>query len=147
MLLSGMNEISQLTENVALAAASQAGSMSEEEFLVVNKAAEAFSATYKIPCTGCNYCMPCPVKINIPDSFMAYNASYSMGRFTGIQLYATTSGGFEKAFALTDCTKCGKCTKQCPQEIDIVARLKDVRKRMESWWYRAGMAIARRVMK
>jgi len=147
LVLSGMNEIAQLTENAALTDKSQAGGMSENDMAVIKQVAEIFSASYKIPCTGCNYCLPCPAKINIPDSFLAYNASYSVSRFTGIQLYATTSGGFNKAFSVYDCTKCGKCEKACPQEIAITQRLKDVGKRMEPWWYRAAMSAARRVMK
>ena len=147
LVLSGMNRTEQLTENATLAENTPAGSMTEEDLAVICKAAEVFSATYKIPCTGCNYCLPCPVNINIPDCFMAYNASYAISRFTGIAQYATTSGGLKKDFSVHDCTKCGKCVKVCPQEIIIPERLKDVQKRMEPWWYRAGMSIARRMMK
>ena len=147
MVLSGMGEISQLTENKMLAETCNVGGMSDAELDIVDKVAEAFSQSYKIPCTGCNYCLPCPVKINIPDSFLAYNASYAISRFTGIQNYATTSGGFTKSFSVRDCVKCGKCEKLCPQEIAIMDRLKDVGKRMEPWWYRMALGIARRVMK
>ena len=147
LVLSGMNETGQINENANLAAKAQVGGMSADEMEVINKVAEVFSASYKIPCTGCNYCLPCPVKINIPDCFMAYNASYSISRITGITQYATTSGGFTKSFSVHDCTKCGKCEKACPQEIPIMERLKDVQKRMEPWWFRAGMSIARRFMK
>ncbi|MCL2284873.1 MAG: aldo/keto reductase [Firmicutes bacterium] len=147
LVLSGMNRIEQLTENAALAASSLPDSMAEDELAVIEKAAEIFSATYKIPCTGCNYCLPCPVNINIPDCFMAYNSSYAINRYTGIAQYAITSGGMKKDFSVRDCTKCGKCEKACPQEIAITERLKDVQKRMEPWWYRAAMGIARRVMK
>jgi len=147
LVLSGMNDIAQLKENATLADTSQANGMPEKDMAVINQVADIFSASYKIPCTGCNYCLPCPAKINIPDSFMAYNASYSVSRFTGIQLYATTSGGFSKSFSIYDCKKCGQCEKHCPQEIAIMERLIDVGKRMEPWWYRAAMRIARRVMK
>jgi len=147
LVLSGMSSVEQIKENTTLATNSQAGSMCEEDMDVIKKVADVFSASYKIPCTGCNYCLPCPVKINIPDSFMAYNASYSISRFTGIQQYATTSGGFSKSFSVHDCIKCGKCEKACPQEIPIMERLKDVQKRMEPWWYRTVISIARRVMK
>ena len=147
LVLSGMNTIAQIKENAALADSSQIGGMTDDELMVVAQAAEAFSATYKIPCTGCNYCLPCPAKINIPDSFMAYNASYAISRFSGIQLYATTTGGFVRAFSVHDCTKCGKCEKMCPQEIAIVDRMKDVGKRMEPWWFRMGMGVLRRVMR
>jgi len=147
LVLSGMNESAQLIANAAVANNMQAGGMTGEEEIAINQAAEIFSASYKIPCTGCNYCLPCPAKINIPDSFMAYNASYAISRFTGIQQYATTSGGLSRDFSLSDCTRCGKCEKACPQEIAIVKRLSEVRKRMEPWWFRAAMSIVRRVMK
>jgi len=147
LILSGMNDIGQLIENAALADKSQVGGMLANDIAVIEKVTEIFSATYKIPCTGCNYCLPCPVNINIPDSFMAYNASYSISRFTGIQQYATTSGGLTKDFSVHDCTKCGKCEKACPQQIAITERLKDVQKRMEPWWFRAAMSIARKVMR
>ena len=144
LVLSGMNKPEQLQENTAIAASAQVGGMSDEELAVVEQAAAVFSATYKIPCTGCNYCLPCPVKINIPDSFMAYNASYAVSRFTGMQLYATTKGGFNKGFSVHDCTTCGKCEKLCPQEIDITKKLKDVGKRMEPWWFKPAMLIIRK---
>ncbi|MCL1995078.1 MAG: aldo/keto reductase [Defluviitaleaceae bacterium] len=147
LVLSGMNELDQISENVALAEESQVGSMTEEELAIIAQVAEIFSDSYKIPCTGCNYCLPCPVNINIPDSFMAYNTSYAISRFAGIQQYATTAGGFSPAFSVADCTKCQKCEKQCPQNIAIIDRLKDVRKRMEPFWYRLAIKIARRVMR
>ena len=146
MLLSGMNEAAQVSENIELAGQSQIGNMSEEELDVISQASEIFSAAYKIPCTACNYCLPCPKNINIPDSFAAYNASYSISRFTGIQQYATTTGGFSPSFSVSDCIKCGKCEERCPQNIAIIKRLSDVRKRMEPFWYRAAMAIARKVL-
>ena len=147
LVLSGMNEISQITENAALAEKSHAGSMSEAELSVVREVAEAFSATYKIPCTGCNYCLPCPVKINIPDIFMAYNSSYAISRFTGMHQYVTTSGIFSPAFSVADCVKCGKCESACPQGIKIADRLIDVRKRIETWWFKVAMAVVRRFMR
>ena len=143
LVLSGMNDIEQLKENAALAAKSQVGGMSEYELSVIEKVKEIFSSSYKIPCTGCNYCLPCPVNINIPDCFMAYNSSYAISRFAGMQQYATTSGGLHSTFSIAVCVKCGKCEKLCPQEIAIMERLADVYKRMEPWWYRVGVKIVR----
>jgi len=147
LLLSGMSEPGQVSENIMLAETSQIGGMTADELALIDQVGEIFSASYKIPCTGCNYCLPCPEQINIPDSFMAYNASYAISRFTGIQQYATTIGGFNPTFSIGKCTKCGKCERQCPQEIAIIERLDDVRKRMEPFWFRAGMAMARRIMR
>jgi len=147
MVLSGMSDIAALKENVGIAETAYPGCMTDDELEVIKKATDIFSAAYKIPCTGCNYCLPCPQKIDIPNAFTAYNTSHAMGRMTGIMLYATTTGGFERAFSVHDCTNCGKCEKLCPQDIKIAARLKDVSKRMEPWWWRLGMNIVRRVMK
>jgi predicted aldo/keto reductase-like oxidoreductase len=142
-----MNHVDQVKENSNLASSSQVGNMTLGELSIVDQVAGIFSASYKIPCTGCNYCLPCPKHINIPDSFMSYNTSYTISRFAGIQQYATTSGGFKSAFSLLDCIECGKCEKNCPQNIKIVQQLKVVRKRMEPFWYRWVMATVRKFMK
>ena len=146
LLLSGMSEPAQVAENTALAAQSKAGGMTAEELAVIAQVADVFSASYKIPCTGCNYCLPCPKNINIPDSFMAYNASYSIGRVAGLKQYATTTGGFTPSFSAANCIQCGKCEARCPQHIAIAARLSDVRKRLEPFWYRVALAMVRKVM-
>lgn len=147
VVLSGMSDMAQLEENIALASLSEPGGMADDELAVIEKVADLFQASYKIPCTGCNYCLPCPKGINIPDSFLAYNASYAISRFAGITQYATTSGGFNPTFSVRDCTKCGHCEKHCPQDIAIIDRLADVGKRMEPLWYRAVLAVVRKVMR
>jgi len=144
MVLSGMNKSEQIHENATLSETSQ---MTDAELKTVAHVANIFAKEYKIPCTGCNYCLPlCPKKINIPDSFMAYNASYSIGRMTGFHQYATTTGGLSKTFSVHDCTGCAACEKICPQGIEIVRQIGLVKKRMEPWWYRAAMSLARKVM-
>ena len=146
LVLSGMNHIDQVLENTTLAGQSPVGNMTSQELGLIDKVAEVFSASYKIPCTGCNYCLPCPKHINIPDSFMSYNTSYSISRFAGITQYATTSGGLRSSFSLYDCTQCGKCEQNCPQHIKIVDSIKVVRKRMEPLWYRWLIFLLRKFM-
>ena len=145
MVLSGMNSIEQIQENTALATAAKP--LTPQEQQAIATVAEIFTASYKIPCTGCNYCLPCPKKINIPDTFMAYNTSYAIGRVAGLTQYATTCGALSRGFSVTDCTRCGKCEKACPQEIAIMDRLVDVKKRIEPWWFRAIVGVARQFMK
>jgi predicted aldo/keto reductase-like oxidoreductase len=144
MLLSGMNEPEQLSENLALAETALPGSMTEGEEDVVKKVVAVFNASYKIPCTGCNYCMPCPQNIDIPGCFAAYNASYAISRGTGIQQYLVNAKSFTRNPAgASSCIKCGKCEKHCPQNIPIRNSLDEVKKRMEPFWYKPAMAIAR----
>ena len=147
LVLSGMNDASQINENISLAE-TLAGSMNSKELEVIEQVVEIFSESYKIPCTGCNYCLPCPANINIPACFTAYNATYAIGYVAGMTQYATGTSVFtDKPVSVLHCTKCKKCEKACPQDIKIVERLTDVRKRMEPFWYRWIMAVARRVLR
>ena len=132
MLLSGMNEFSQLEENLALVETALPGSMTKAELKTIEDIKLVFNKSYRIPCTGCNYCMPCPKKINIPACFAAYNASFAVSRSVGIQQYVMSAGGMSDFphFA-SDCIECGKCENHCPQHIEIRKQLKTVRRRLQ----------------
>lgn len=138
VVLSGMNDDAQITENLAVARESVPGMLSPHEEAAIASVVDTFHEAFKIPCTGCNYCMPCPQNVNIPACFSAYNMSYTVGMFSAIQLYATSTGGFsaQKDYSPGNCVKCGKCEKHCPQHIQITKRLEDVAQRMEPFWYR-----------
>ena len=105
---------------------------------------EIFRESYKVPCTGCGYCLPCPQNINIPGCFAAYNASYSMGRIVGLTQYITgTAANRDAGRTAGNCAACGACEKHCPQNIEIRKSLKDVAKRMEPFYFNAVMSIMR----
>jgi uncharacterized protein len=67
-------------------------------------------------CTGCNYCMPCPAGINIPNIL---NLVYE-DRILGFTESASKryNGDAEK------CTECGQCEPKCTQQIKIIEELK-----------------------
>lgn len=91
-----------------------------------------FEKSNRVPCTGCGYCMPCPKGINIPGCFAAYNASYAHSWFTGLSQYFTASAvRTSEPKLVSNCVKCGKCARHCPQHIDIPGRLDDVRRRFQ----------------
>ena len=148
MLLSGMNEMAQLEENLQLADKAQVGMMSTEEVATIESVIKIVSESYKVPCTECNYCMPCPKGINIPGAFAAYNASYAMGRVTGLSQHVLGIGGMgnDDTHFVSDCIACKKCEKHCPQNIEISKELKQVGKRLESFWLRPLLAIARKCL-
>jgi hypothetical protein len=78
--------------------------------------------------------MPCPVGVNIPGSFSAYNAVYSIGYIEGMKQYTTSTGFTQvKSGSPNLCNKCGKCEPLCPQSIPIMKDLVTVSKRMEPW--------------
>jgi predicted aldo/keto reductase-like oxidoreductase len=147
VVLSGMNEETQLNENILTAEQALPGMLTETEHETFRKVLKVFNDSYKIHCTGCNYCMPCPQNVNIPACFSSYNTSFSLGRFAGIQQYMTSTGATsEQRSGAGLCVQCGKCEKHCPQKLPIRDNLKEVYKRMEPLWFRWGLGIARTVL-
>lgn len=131
MLLSGMASPAMVEENAAVAEGALPGSMTPAELDAIARVLAVFERSNRVPCTGCNYCMPCPKGVNIPGCFAAYNASYAHGWFTGISQYMTASAirtGSPKLASA--CVSCGACARKCPQHIDIPARLVDARRRL-----------------
>ena len=137
VVLSGMNSMAQLEDNLKTAANASPGMLSEQEAAVYAPVTAALREAYRVPCTGCNYCMPCPQGVNIPGCFAAYNASCAMGFITGISQYITSTGANhpEKQYLASNCTECGTCGQKCPQHIAIPTALKQVKKRMEPFWF------------
>ncbi|MCL1987216.1 MAG: aldo/keto reductase [Firmicutes bacterium] len=147
LVLSGMNQVAQITENTTLATQTEINSMTAAELVVIDQVIQVFAESYKIPCTGCNYCLPCPANINIPGAFAGYNSSFAIGRMAGMGQYAQSmSATSANPSSVTKCVRCGKCEKHCPQNIKIMDSLIDVKNRMEPPVYRFGLAIFRKIV-
>jgi predicted aldo/keto reductase-like oxidoreductase len=132
VVLSGMNDPDQVTENCALTDTCAAGSLTEGELAIYQQVKEVFNRSNKIPCTGCGYCMPCPSEVNIPGCFTAYNTSYAIGWGMGLKQYMMGTGIVSsKNYSPAKCTTCGKCETRCPQHIPIIKNLQLVKKRFE----------------
>ena len=74
-----------------------------------------------IPCTGCWYCMDCPVGVQIPDNFSRYNV-YTVTKDE--QAYRGSYAQLDPKARASACVGCGRCASRCPQQIDIPAKLK-----------------------
>ena len=145
VVLSGMKSEKIMKSN--LQSMTRFTPLTEEELAVYDEVAKELKKAYKVNCTGCDYCLPCPVGINIPACFAAYNNSFSQNYFTGIMLYATsTSVASTKPNNPRTCTDCGICEPKCPQNLEIRKDLKAVSKRLEPLPIRASFAVARKVM-
>jgi predicted aldo/keto reductase-like oxidoreductase len=132
LLLSGMNAMEQLEENLRLANAATAGMHGDKEKAAYANVLLSIKRSFKIPCTGCNYCMPCPLGVNIPGSFSSYNTIYTIGFVTGMRQFITSTGFMsEKGSAPSKCRKCGKCESHCPQHIPIMKELARVKRKLE----------------
>ncbi len=120
LLLSGMNEASQLEENLRVADAVRPGTLSPDQLAVFEAAKAALRSRTKADCTACRYCQPCPEGVPIPDILAAYNKGAIWDSndpwLTG---YSKLKGKGEA------CSACGQCEDICPQGLPIRALLKD----------------------
>ena len=143
VVLSGMNSLEMVAENVATAESAQAGELNDRDFALLEQVKGMIRAGEKVGCTGCRYCMPCPKGVDIPGIFRCYNAMYTEGKPDGRRQFMQTVGlTREPAFA-TQCAGCGKCEKHCPQGIPIREKLKEADKALRPLPYRAAINIAR----
>ncbi|MBQ3089682.1 MAG: aldo/keto reductase [Oscillospiraceae bacterium] len=147
VVLSGMNTLDMVEENCRIADQAMPGQLSEEDFQMYEDVKAAINEKIKVGCTGCGYCMPCPMGVDIPGSFRCYNARYTEGFYTGMKEYfmCTTLRG--KLSSASQCIKCGKCESHCPQSIPIRRELENVVRVMENPVYHAAKGIAKLVGK
>jgi predicted aldo/keto reductase-like oxidoreductase len=73
VVLSGMSDMTQVEENLRAADHSLTGSFTSADQALIAEIREKYSARIAIPCTKCNYCMPCPNGLNIPANFEFFN--------------------------------------------------------------------------
>ncbi len=130
-VLSGMNSLEMVRENVKNAADAKAGAFGEKEEALIRKVVEAINEKMKVGCTGCGYCMPCPKKVDIPGTFSAYNKRYTDNRFTSLKEYLMCTALRKDSTSAANCVECGLCEKHCPQGIKIRQELKNARKDLE----------------
>jgi uncharacterized protein len=127
-LLSGMNQIKQIKENIKISDSALPGSMTREELQVIEKATKIYKKLMKIGCTGCMYCLPCPVGVAIPSCFEYYNGYHLYNDEKYKTWYKNFLGDKAKASL---CVNCGQCVSKCPQSLSIPDLLKKVAKEME----------------
>ena len=141
-VLSGMNSLEMVKENVKTASQTQVGEFTEADEKLLEDVVRAINAKVKVGCTGCRYCMPCPKNVDIPGTFAAYNRRYTDGRRAAIIEYVMCTALRKDSSAASNCIECGKCETHCPQHIDIRKELKNARKELEGPLYK----IARKVV-
>ena len=135
-ILSGMNSMEMLHDNIQTASDARVGEMTDEDQQMLKKVADAINAKLKVPCTGCGYCMPCPKNVDIPGTFAAYNRCYSEGKISGFREYMMCTLVRKNHTSASKCIGCGKCEKHCPQGIQIRKELENARKELEGPVYR-----------
>ena len=135
-VLSGMNSLEMVKENVKTASQTQVGEFTEADEKLLGDVVRAINAKVKVGCTGCRYCMPCPKNVDIPGTFAAYNRRYTDGRRAAIIEYVMCTALRKDSSAASNCIECGKCETHCPQHIEIRKELKNARKELEGPLYK-----------
>ena len=132
--LSGMNQMDHLEENIKTFSPLQP--CTEQENQLLASIADQMSGFPTIPCTACEYCMPCPYGVNIPANFTYYNEAVNnhilpLPDPTAAD-YQERQQQFADGFrqALPDeatwakkCQDCEECLSKCPQQIRIPNQL------------------------
>ncbi len=147
VVLSGMNSMEMVQENMDTASRAQIGELTDRDETMLAQVVQAIMADMKVGCTGCGYCMPCPKGVDIPGTFSAYNHRYTDSWFIAIKEYFMCTTLRKNSAAASNCIECGKCEKHCPQAIPIRQELKNARKVLEGPIYRIGRKIARLFVK
>lgn len=119
LVLSGMNTKEQVDENLASADRSGAGTLNEDDCRVIEAARTEFTKRTVIPCTGCNYCMPCPSGVNIPWNIDQYNQGVVYGFPESPRFVYNTFIKPENRAQI--CSECKICEEKCPQKIQVSA--------------------------
>ncbi|OOM78931.1 aldo/keto reductase [Clostridium sp. BL-8] len=130
VVLSGMNVMDNVTENLRVAGEALPNSLTEKELEIMDNVKNAFKERIKVNCTACEYCMPCPAGVNIPKNFSCYNEyNIFVTPATEKELKARYSGfgGLAEGERADKCVECGKCESHCPQAIKIRQELKNVK--------------------
>jgi predicted aldo/keto reductase-like oxidoreductase len=146
VVLSGMNSLQMVEENIKTASEMKAGDFTEEDFELLEKVKQAIKEKEKVGCTGCRYCMPCPKGVDIPGIFACYNTMYIESKREGRFQFAQTVGLTKEPAFATQCIECGKCEQHCPQNIPIREKLKEADKALRPLTYKVGINIARKFM-
>ncbi len=145
-VLSGMNSMEMLEENVRIASDAEPGHFDDIDREIIEGVRNIIKEREKVGCTGCRYCMPCPKGVDIPGTFHYYNLMYIEDKTSARFNFAQNMAIREEPCFASQCIECGKCEQHCPQHIAIREKLKEADKALRPWPYKAGMAVARKFL-
>lgn len=131
VVLSGMGAMEHIVENIDSAKPSAVGMLDENDRAILGKVIRQYeSYANVVPCTGCEYCHPCPSNVAIAQTFQSYNQFNAHdGKKHHARYFNMPSSYGKNAEA---CSGCGKCRCRCPVGIDIPEKMREIREAMKS---------------
>jgi uncharacterized protein len=118
LVLSGMNTMSQVEQNIVSAERSAVGALNADDLALIGRVRDTYRKLCPIPCTDCKYCLPCPNEVAIPRIFALYNEA-TMYDAVERSRFAYHQWIREEERA-NGCLQCGECEAKCPQGIAIM---------------------------
>jgi predicted aldo/keto reductase-like oxidoreductase len=132
-ILSGLTTMEQLKEDIEIFSKPGAvpGCLGRDEEEIIARVRARYESLVSIPCTACEYCLPCSRGVNIPGVFSKFNEGAMFGSYTQPQrsYFFQTRNGQDASL----CVACGVCEKKCPQHIDIITKLKTAHEALKGW--------------
>ncbi|MGN0212863.1 MAG: aldo/keto reductase [Muribaculaceae bacterium] len=134
-VLSGMTYMEHLQDNIRTY--SPLVPCTAEELDLLESTAQSMLKFPSVPCTACQYCMPCPYGIDIPGVFAHYNKCINEGNVPASsqdENYRRARRAFLIGYDRSvprlrradHCIGCGQCKHHCPQNIDIPAEMQRI---------------------
>jgi len=128
VVLSGMTTMDQVKENLKSADNSKIGKFTQNEYNVIDKIKEFYGTRTNIGCTGCSYCKPCKMGIDIVYVLNLYSQCLVYDYYLdGQRLYAMFVPPEKQT---SNCIGCKECEARCPQGIKISEWMPEINKKL-----------------
>ena len=122
IVLSGMSALNHVIDNIRYASDFSEALLTDEDRKLIVAVKEQYKARIKVPCTSCEYCLPCPSGVKINECFSAINHAFIFDNIKSARGDYNWLGDGKAS----KCVECGTCVSKCPQRIAIPERLKEV---------------------